>query len=323
MANNMKKQFYSFGLVLLTLVLFQSCMETTYLNVRHAAQISMPADLDSVLVVNKTKVEKGKGNKVFSVLEGLVTGEPILGDKYGAKSAVKNMQKLIIESDRMDLIHNDIINLGLKDISGETPIKSNIIDSICEEYGADGLIALELFDSDSYYSSNSSEVRTQWRIYYPNERKIIDEFVIYSGANNHSFSSSIPAAYSSISKAGAYGAELYFKRIIPCYARESRYYYSKGSHEIKAAKKSVKIGNWDQAIYYWEVETESQTNQKNAGKAAYNLALAYEIKEDFDKALEWIDVSITAQNKNAISYQTILKNRKNEVALIAKQLKRE
>lgn len=319
----MKKQFYSFGVVLLTLVLFQSCMGTTYLNVRHAAQISIPADLDSVLVINKTKVEKGKGNQVINVLEGLVTGEPILGDKYGSKSAVKNMQKLVIESDRMDLIHNDIINLGLKDISGDTPIKSDIIDSICEEYGADGLIALELFDSDSYNSTNSAEVRTQWRVYYPNERKIIDEFIVYSGANDHSFSSLIPAAYSSISKAGAYGAELYFNRIVPWFTREVRYYYTKGSHEMKAAKKSVKLGNWDQAIYYWEVETESQTNQKNEGKAAYNLALAYEIKEDFDKALEWIDVSITAENRNAIAYKTILQNRKSEMALIEDQLKRE
>ena len=319
----MKKQFYSFGVVLLTLVIFQSCMGTTYLNVRHAAQISIPADLDSVLVINKTKVEKGKGNQVINVLEGLVTGEPILGDKYGSKSAVKNMQKLVIESDRMDLIHNDIINLGLKDISGDTPIKSDIIDSICEEYGADGLIALELFDSDSYNSSNSAEVRTQWRVYYPNERKIIDEFIVYSGANDHSFSSFVPATYSSISKAGAYGAELYFNRIVPNFTREVRYYYTKGSHEMKAAKKSVKLGNWDQAIYYWEVETESQTNQKIRGKAAYNLALAYEIKDDFDKALEWIDVSVAAGNMKAISYKAILYNRKSEMTLIEEQLKRE
>ena len=323
MTNNMKKQFYSFGIMLLTLVLFESCMGTTYLNVRHAAQISLPADLDSVLVINKTKVEKGKGKQVINVLEGLVTGEPILGDKYGSKSAVKNMQKLIRESDRMDLIHNDIINLGLKDISGDTPIKSDIIDSICEEYGADGLIALELFDSDSYNSTNSAEVRTQWRVYYPNERKIIDEFIVYSGANDHGFSSLVPAAYSSISKAGAYGAELYFNRIVPWFTREVRYYYTKGSHEMKAAKKSVKLGNWDQAIYYWEVETESQTNQKNEGKAAHNLALAYEIKDNFDKALEWIDVSITAENRNAIAYKTILQNRKSEMDLIEEQLKRE
>ena len=323
MTNNMKKQFYSFGIAILALVLFQSCMQTTYVNVRHAAQISLPADLDSVLIINKTKVLKGKGNQVLNVLEGLVTGEPILGDKYGSKSAVKNMQKLVVESDRMDLIHNEIINLRLEDMSGDTPIKSDIIDSICEEYGADGLIALELFDSDSYYSSNSAEVKTQWRVYYPNERKIIDEFIIYSGANDYRFSSLVPAAYSSISKAGAYGAELYFNRIVPYFTRGARYYYTKGSHEMKAAKKSVKLGNWDQAIYYWEVETESQTNQKNEGKAAYNLALAYEIKEDFDKALEWIDVSEAAGNMKASSYGVILQNRKSEMPLIENQLKRE
>ncbi len=323
MTNNMKKQFHSVGIALFTLVIFQSCMGTTYLNVRHAAQISLPADLDSVLVINKTKVEKGKGNQVFNALEGLMTGEPILGDKYGSKSAIKNMQKLVRESDRMDLIHNDIINLGLKDISGDTPIKSDIVDSICAEYGADGLIALELFDSDSYNSTNSAEVKTLWRVYYPDERKIIDEYIVHSGANNFSLSVLVPSGYRAISKAGAYGAELYFNRIVPNFTREARYYYTKGSHEIKAAKKSVKLRNWDQAIYYWEVETESQTNQKNEGKAAYNLALAYEIKEDFDKALEWIDVSEAAGNKKATSYKAILQNRKSEMPLIEDQLKRE
>ena len=85
----------------------------------------------------------------------------------------------------------------------------------------------------------------------------------------------------------------------------------------------LKKGDWDQAIYYWEIEIESQTNEKTRGKAAYNLALAYEIKDDFDKALEWIDASEAAGNKNAVSYKSILKSRKSEMALIEEQLKRE
>ena len=319
----MKNQCYYFGVALLMIVLFQSCMETTYLNVRHAAQISIPADLDSVIVINKTKIEKGNGNQVLNVLEGLFSGEPILGDKYGSKNAVENMQKLIRESNRMDLVHDEIIDLQLKDMSGTTPIKSDIIDSICEKYGADGLIALELFDSDSYYSSNSAHVRTQWRVYYPNERKIIDEFQVSSQASNYQNYSLVPSSHTSISKAGAWAAQLYFNRIVPGFSREGRTYYTAGSHEMKAAKRSVKLGNWDQAIYYWEVETESRTNQKNEGKAAYNLALAYEIKDNFDKALEWIDVSIAAENIKAIAYHAILINRKNEMALIEEQLKRE
>lgn len=319
----MKKQFYFIGTIFLTLVLLQSCMHTTYLNVRHPAAISLPADLDSVIIINKTKIEKGNGNQLLDVLEGIASGEPVLGDKYGAKSSVEYMQKLVRDSDRMDLIHDDIIDLRLKNPSGETPIKGEVIDSICKVYGADGVIALELFDSDSYYSSNTAQVKTQWRVYFPNERKIIDEFVILSGASDYSYSSIIPSAYSSISKAGAAGAQIYFNRIVPGYNRVSRSYYTNGSHEMKAAKKSVKHKDWDQAIYYWEIETESQTNQKTEGKAAYNLALAYEIKDDFDKALKWIDVSIETGNMKAITYKAILKQRKNELPLLEDQLKRE
>ena len=47
------------------------------------------------------------------------------------------------------------------------------------------------------------------------------------------------------------------------------------------------------------------------------------LKEDFDKALEWIDVSEAAGNMKASSYKAILQNRKSEMPLIEDQLKRE
>jgi len=224
----MKKQFYFFGITVITLTLLQSCMETTFLNVRHAAQVSLPADLDSVVVINKTKIEKGNGNQILNVLEGMASGEPILGDKYGAKSSVENMQRLIRESERMDLTYDEIIEVKLKNISGSTPMKGEFVDSICKEHGADGLIALELFDSDSYYSSNSAQVRTQWRVYYPNERKIIDEFQLFSQASDYNYYSVVPSAYTSISKAGAWGAQMYFDRIVPGFRKEARMFYPKG-----------------------------------------------------------------------------------------------
>lgn len=316
----MRKQLLILGIAALSL---QSCVQTTYLNVQHAAEIDIPADLDSVIVVNKTKVAKGDGNQLLNVLEGMVSGEPILGDKYGAKSSVENMQRLVRESERMDLLHDEIIDVRLKDLSGDTPLKGEFVDSICKEYGADGLISLELFDSDSYNSSSSAQVITQWRLYYPNERKIIDEFKVYSYANDYAHYTVVPTAYTSISRAGAMGAQIYFNRIVPWYRREAREYYTSGSHEMKAAKKSVRQNDWNQATYYWEVETESQTDQKTVGKASYNLALASEIKGDIDKALEWIDASIAAGNNKAISYKAILRMRKDELVKIEAQLKRE
>lgn len=307
------------------MTLFQSCMETTHLNVRHAAAISIPSDLDSVVVVNKTKLEKGGGNQVLNVLEGIATGEPILGDKYGAKSSVENMQRLVRESDRMDLIHDQVIDVKLKNISGTTPMKGEFVDSICKEYGADGVIALEHFDSDNDNMGNgsSARVRTQWRVYYPNERKIIDEFQVYSYASDYEYYSIVPPAYKSISRAGAVGAQMYFDRIVPGFRREGRTYYTNGSHEMKAATKSVRRGDWDQAKYYWEVEIESHTSEKIISRAYYNLALVYEIKDDLDKALEYISMSIETGNTKAISYKAILNMRKNEVTLIEEQLKRE
>ncbi len=310
---------------------YSSCTETKHIQARRAAVVTLPADLDTVIIVNKTKLKKGNGNQAVNVLEGILTGEPILGDRYGANSATENMEKLIRESDRLDLAGADIIQLESEKFLNEKPLEGDFLDSICKEYNADGVIALENFDTDNLTplynapgtNSSTADAKALWRIYYKDERKIIDESWISARGSDYSYYSIVPTQYTAISRAGAFSADIYLSRITPRFQRESRVYYKSGSSEMKAAKRSVRIGDWDQAQYLWEVEAESAVNDKDLGRAAYNLALAFELKDDFDNALEWIDASITAGNKRAYAYKEILMQRAHEKKIIDEQLKRE
>ena len=294
-------------------------------NIRHAAQINIPADLDTLVIVDRTRLAKNSGKKVLNVLEGIVSGEPIMGDKYGTQNCLSNLERLLIQSDRITLGTPQIIKLFKYDMKSSTPINGDVLDSICNRYQADGVISLEMFDSDEF-GSRSSNVKTFWRLYYADKHEITDEFTIFSnGYANYNYYSVVPTQYRSISYAGAYGAQLYFDRIVPYYAREYRYYYPRGSTEFKMGRRAMIANDWDQAIYFWQsyVDNNANMNMRKSGRAAFNIALAYEAKMDFDNALKWIDKAIMFGNKQAVTYRGTLIYRRNEQPLIQQQLKRE
>lgn len=311
---------------ILSLFLIFSCSrKTLHLNnVRHAAVLTIPADLDTLVIVNRDKIAKGGGKQVLSVLEGVLSGEPILGDKYGTASSVDNMKRLIERSDRLSLATTEILKFERKDLEGNRALDGDIVDSICNHYNADGVISLELFDSDSYYANNSATVRSLWRLYYAEKREISDEHSVHTnGTGYHGYHSIVPPQYNAIASAGAHGAQLYYDRIVPYFRRELRHYYGKGSAEFKLAQRAVRVNDWDQAIFFWQSYLENSSHMKKNGRAAYNLALAYEVNEDFQSALEWIDQSIKYGEKHAIEYKATLKWRMQEQPLIEEQLRRE
>lgn len=315
--------YFSIFLIAITSLMF-SCRATKTIAVRKPAMYNLTPDLDTILIVNRTSIEKGKGKQILNILEGAVSGEPILGDKYGSEGALNNLRNLIQNSDRLFYTGDGIIKATKSTVlDNDKPLSKEYIDSLCNAYGADGVIALEYFDSDSYYTQTNAYVRTFWRVYLKGESQPIIETRIQSSGSSYYYYSVIPPAYTSIARAGAQGSFFFYNQIVPPIVNESKYYYTGGSKEMKLAKKAFRKGDLDQAIYFWEVEAESITSEKIAGRAAYNLALAYEMQGDYNKALEWIDASIARGNTKAHTYKRILSIRKNEIDIVNRQMERE
>lgn len=301
-----------------------SCTSNYIIQVRRPAMYNLTPDLDTVVIVNRTAIEKGKGHQALNILEGIATGEPILGDKYGTDAALKNLERLIIRSDRLNITGNGIVKMKKPTVyDNEPPLSQHEADSICDEYGVDGLLSLEYFDSDSYYSNSGAYVKTFWRVYLRGESTPIIETRIQSNGSYYYYFSFTPPAYANISRAGAQGAYIFYEQIVPPKLTENRTYYTTGSKEMRLGKKAFKAKDIDQAIYYWEVEAESQTDIKVSARAAYNLALAYEIKGDLDAAIHWAETSIKYGNQRAISYKGLLIQRKQQAPIIEQQMKRE
>jgi len=104
----------------------------------------------------------------------------------------------------------------------------------------------------------------------------------------------------------------YASRILPYYIRVSRTYYVRGTNNFKIGKRRAQTGNWDGAAELWEKDID-HPKTKIAGRAAYNMAIINEINGDLNKAIEWASKSYTDyNNKNALSYLKVLKQRLNK-----------
>ena len=96
---------------------------------------------------------------------------------------------------------------------------------------------------------------------------------------------------------------------MPQQIRVSRSVYTRGSDNLKAAKRYINAGDWDGAAELWERDV-NHIKSKVAGRATYNLALISEIEGDLEKAIEWANISyLTHNNKKALVYVNILKDR--------------
>ena len=183
------------------------------------------------------------------------------------------------------------------------------VNKICKTYNADALIVLETFDSDSRILFGKPTRRTVkrngkkivemrhkailemkivsgWRIYDNSKQIIIDEnkftelkeFSAF-GSSNKEAENKLPYRGSALKESGDFAGFQYGKRISQFGYRQEEFLLGK-EEKLKIASKNVKSNQWDDAINIWK-DMANINDKKIASKAAYNMALASEIKGIF------------------------------------------
>jgi hypothetical protein len=191
----------------LAIILLASCspMGQLYTTVFMAPMIQLPKDIKNIGIVNRSLPVDNKGNKAWTTLEALVSGEGIMEDRNGSFSAMSgaevhfNMDTIVRATQLRELL---LPGLGARKLNPS--LSFDIVDSICSTNNFDALLVLESFDSDQRNSQttyalmelantaitgkapnlNSAPdwtdvfISMNWRL-YDNKRKIIlDEAVI-------------------------------------------------------------------------------------------------------------------------------------------------
>ncbi len=215
-------------------------------------------------------------------------------------------------------------------------IDFDVINKLTSATETDLVISLETF---SYFYSEYSadagvpkprEVVTAnvWAVYDPAAKKIIERKTMidtvfwnaYDENGNYQKNSKLPPRLSALKIASQMAGENYSKRFFASWQSVKRMYSIPPLPDFEAAEKYLVKGDWDNAIMLWK-RYAADKNGKMAINARYNLALAYEMKDDLDTAIQWLNAArqIAADYKSKddlkmiSAYQKVLQQRKQEI----------
>jgi len=335
--------------IVLIINVLSSCVTSSVLvNVHRPADITINKDIQNIVVVNRSR--PSKDNLVGNILEGLISGEGIGADKKAAEYCVEGLEGILSNSARFSLKNEGGIELKGTGISSfPIPLPWNEVKSICGSFDGDALLVLETFDSDSrvlvgppvarkrkvkgikvkelrYPATLIMEVESGWRIYDVNKEKIIDENKYIEikefnawGDSPEQAKFNLPSKRIAIKKAGINAGEKYGFRISPIWTEVKRIYYI-GKHDgLKNAAQYVKREDWDAAIEIWLPLTEEE-DLKIANRAAFNMALASEVRGSLKAAIVWAKKAQKIGNKKAYNYINLLGSRLMDEEKLKKQL---
>ena len=334
---------------ILVIVGLSSCTTSSVLvNVQRPADITISKDIQNVIVVNRSR--PSKDNLAGNIVEGFISGEGMGADRKGAEYCVNGLNNILGNSERFTLKNAGGIELkGTGTSAFPIPLAWNEVKSICGSYNGDALLVLETFDSDSrvivgapvsrtrkvkgvkvkelrYPATLIMNVESGWRIYDVNKERIVDENKFTElkefkawGHSPEEAQLNLPSRRIAIKKSGIYAGEQYGFRISPIWVKVNRTYYVGKYKELKNAKQHIKRSNWDAAIEIWMPLTNN-IDLKLAGRAAFNMALASEVKGGLDAAIDWANKAKKLGEKKAHNYINVLHIRKRNEEKLKQQL---
>jgi len=340
---------FVFSLSALLLFALTSCNTTSVMvDVLEPAAINVPQKYQDVVVANRSLPAKGEKGKNF--VEGLFSGEGVFNDRRGSEQAVMGINNKLNENERFgSRICETCEFRGTGTAEWPLPLEWDSLRRVCEKYGADALISLEIFDSDKYedmqvrrrkrtvdgetryYNKYEAHleirVTSGYRIYDPFEEKIIDEneFVDHkawdrSGDTKREATGRLPSHRDAVMQAGYFAGEQYAARISPTWKTTRRTVYVGGNDEMKTTRDYVKNNQWEKAAGVWKKYTDSE-DTKLAARACMNMAIAAEIRGDLDLALEWANKSYNLKKESRTrAYINLLHKRKQDIEKLERQL---
>lgn len=342
-------KLYQAPIFLFVLIGLNACMSTTALDVIKPADIDVPKAITSFGVVQRN--EAAEGDKMGKRLEGFLTGEGIGVDKRSAVYVVNGLVLELSKSPKYTIKQAELNEqlYGTGKLMMAPALDWNMVEAICNNNGVDALIVVEGFDSDVNTDIDFRDVEKKveggavtervfsarmnvdtdvnWRLYDPQTKTIIDTFhdnvgssEKRTGSSESSAKRNLPSTERLVKRGAEQLGVRYARRISPTKVKVQRDYYSKGSYRMKSAKKKMQLKDYDGAISLWDQEYRLTFKSKQKKKAAFNLALGYEAKSDFEQAIYWADLAKKAGSKKESYYYKLLVDRQYDNDRLNEQL---
>lgn len=288
-------------------VFLSSCTKLLYtsLDVLRPAKVAFNSEVNNVLIINNTVPQPANiGHSTQFAFEESKK------DTFNTDSlsifCLGALKEDIESKNFFASVHlsPNSINTGT-DFSSANYISDETVKGLCKSAQVDAIISLdkikvkdeitEVFDalSNSYVSTMELNFESYWSIHYPNKEEFYAlqfKDTVYWEAESNSRKRGIkelPKRENALVDGALYVGQNTVNRFVPYWEKVDRYFFNPNKKYFKQAMDSVYVKNWDSAISNWQtVMNQSKSNWIKA-QAANNIAIAYEITGNIDKALEY------------------------------------
>ena len=164
-----------------------------------------------------------------------------------------------------------------------------------------------------------------WRAYSAVTKQVVGEYIFkqeYSwdagGASKTIALSNLPNLSEVASWVGSECGNNSVKAFSPFWNTVYRSIYVGGEAKWVQARNFVKMGDWVNAVKIWSWQVGENRNPRQRWQAAYNLAVASEVKNDLLLALSWLDLadSFISSTSEVKEYREIIQQRLNSQKII-------
>ena len=290
--------------LLLVLCLFSACttLQTISFERLQAADVSYPDQVRTVGVINYAPQDKQERDSIL----GLWNGD--------GKVTVESLAREIAATDYFNQVVVCDSALRPVGMGNEEILPMSQADSLIQALGVDMLFAVEQVRIEL---KEGSLFHTELMVDVPAVDGVITPLVraYVSGRNAPLFSISKTDTICWVvspeltfgqimQEASDFAATLPVSYLLPHWKEMNRYYFDGGNMEMRDAGVYIREQNWEGAAALWQKLYDGRKGKVKM-RAAYNLALNYELQGDYERAKEYLDTALSLASEGSWEHQLI------------------
>lgn len=297
-------------LVLLLILTVSSCQSLEQLSIDYMnpAEVSFPAVLRKVAIVNNTS--STPDNKLISEEKERNEEDEMYAVAYSngkANITVESLANAIAAQNYFDEVVICDSALRAKDLMPrENTLSMSEVDELTADLNVDFIISLENLQIkatkkisyfplwNAYRGTVDAKVFPSIKVYIPGRKNPMVAINPNDSIFWEEFGSSPTQVLSRlindtqiVDEASDFAGSMPVTYLLPYWKTAYRYIYSNGSVNMRDAAVYVREDNWDKAQKLWEQEYQTSKRDKKKMRAAFNLAVCYEMTDSLEKAVKW------------------------------------
>jgi len=334
----------------LSTVLLSSCSTLlfTSLDVLRPAKVSFALNANDVLIVNNTipqpsnyghtteLINENQKNIILNADSLSIFCLSALAEDLENKNFFASVQLIpnTVNKDTEFFSKNILSDSTAKKLCNSN--QANVLISLDKIAISDDLTEYYKPETGTFLPSLEMKVETNWSIHYLNKPDVIPIqfcdtiYWEYESTNRRKAMNNLPNRADALVDGALNAGHNTVNRFIPYWDKVDRYFFNSSNKIMKQAMDSVIVKNWQAAINLWQKVYDSSKNNWLQAQATNNIAIAYEILGDLDKAIENATLSYYTMGKMIIvdfqsftrvhDYIDELNQRKSEIKILKTQL---